>query len=521
MPGQCEQESFQRLLLHADTITAIKLADLKDPDKSDNIQKLLSVFSGDPYFTRGNTQPLTLAPGDKESLEWFLKCIGTLLGLKPFQDEAQKENVATIKAAFNHLRGVHRKFKSETKTNANARDLRNLSRGLGITGNIEKYSLEKIVACYESNKPLYLGDNDKFPVKIVLRQRQRTTPVPNGKLMTEAGKNDSLEEQFFALPLENYYVVQPDESVIFISKDAGGTYHLELVVLRNMIRHPELRDDILRWLRKVADDAVDERRDLRPNHEGKMVQTAVGPGPRHARLFGGAVSYVVHLSPEIILQHDLDGLGAGSLLWTISDVLNPADIMDHIENEIANAKLPRAFTRSVEEGDGFECQIRGKKYEFTLRRCPPEIFITRGYIAEAHVDPSYCDWVITFCIDRCVKEVEYRQSQRSSVRERRPPAFIPGGGANFVDCHLQVLVKQEKNTLMSFKPQFRHGTTVACGAVNHSLTFAFSQKLLDAYNTAQQQLGGRDVLIVSGEGAGQGNPWRAEKDEIIPVNKSV
>lgn len=92
--------------------------------------------------------------------------------------------------------------------------------------------------------------------------------------------------------------------------------------------------------------------------------------------------------------------------------------------------------------------------------------------------------------------VEGPSATRSKPKRKISHDAPVGGGANFVDVDLRVVVKQARGTLMIFKPDHRHGTTIPCGAVNHAVTAAFSQRVVDAKLLGQ---------IVSVSGAGEGN----------------
>ena len=83
-----------------------------------------------------------------------------------------------------------------------------------------------------------------------------------------------------------------------------------------------------------------------------------------------------------------------------------------------------------------------------------------------------------------------------------PSDNIEGGGANFVDASLRVVVKQAKGTLMVFRPEFYHGTTLAAGAINCAVTYAFSKRVVDAWREMQEEQG---VQII--EETGEGNPY--------------
>ncbi len=75
-----------------------------------------------------------------------------------------------------------------------------------------------------------------------------------------------------------------------------------------------------------------------------------------------------------------------------------------------------------------------------------------------------------------------------------------GGGGNFVDITLGVVVKQAQATLLLFQPEYSHGTTRLCGAHNRLCTVTFSSHILDAYRAAA-----RETRVVSGAGGGEGD----------------
>ena len=84
----------------------------------------------------------------------------------------------------------------------------------------------------------------------------------------------------------------------------------------------------------------------------------------------------------------------------------------------------------------------------------------------------------------------------------QPDQRFEGGGANFVDTSIQIVVKQAKGTLMVFRPKFYHGTTLAAGAVNHAVTYAFSKRVCDGWRDLQKKKG---VKVLNG--AGEGSPY--------------
>jgi hypothetical protein len=75
-----------------------------------------------------------------------------------------------------------------------------------------------------------------------------------------------------------------------------------------------------------------------------------------------------------------------------------------------------------------------------------------------------------------------------------------GGGGNFVDVTLGVVVQQATGTLMAFQPEYLHGTTRLCGAHNRTCTITFSTHIAEAFKIAL-----KDTKVESGAGAGEGD----------------
>lgn len=98
------------------------------------------------------------------------------------------------------------------------------------------------------------------------------------------------------------------------------------------------------------------------------------------------------------------------------------------------------------------------------------------------------------------------RSQSGTIPARMDPAtedpslWPVGGGGNFVDMTLKVVVKQATGTLFTFDPTFPHGTTRLCGAHNRTITIAFSAHIQEAFERAKM-----GFYNESGAGAGDGN----------------
>ena len=58
------------------------------------------------------------------------------------------------------------------------------------------------------------------------------------------------------------------------------------------------------------------------------------------------------------------------------------------------------------------------------------------------------------------------------------------GGANFVDVGLKVVIQQETGTILAFKPEQLHGTTLSHGGANSIAAVTFSRRVSDAWADA-------------------------------------
>lgn len=115
--------------------------------------------------------------------------------------------------------------------------------------------------------------------------------------------------------------------------------------------------------------------------------------------------------------------------------------------------------------------------------------LTRVF-SPVHTDASYADWAFTYFVGRT-----------TDLPTKRKPKVRPllGGGMNFVDVSLRVVVKASCSTLMAHRPNYSHGTTYGYDASNLSLSIAFSERLAKAWaGKTNEVLQG----MVSGEGAG-------------------
>ncbi|KAJ7924665.1 hypothetical protein B0H13DRAFT_1601450, partial [Mycena leptocephala] len=115
-------------------------------------------------------------------------------------------------------------------------------------------------------------------------------------------------------------------------------------------------------------------------HPGKMVQVGWNAGPRHARIFGLAISYTKKLDKATVVDHDLDTIGTLTLLWSIVKSLLPAETINGVTAAVGEIGLPKLATHNVSEGTGYRLSVAGKEYCFPLYdRAPCEGLFTQNY----------------------------------------------------------------------------------------------------------------------------------------------
>ena len=114
----------------------------------------------------------------------------------------------------------------------------------------------------------------------------------------------------------------------------------------------------------------------------------------------------------------------------------------------------------------------------------------------AHTDKCWAGYGLSFCVDRFVDDTPEQASTCSHTNTTKQI----GGGGNFVDITLGVVVQQATGTLMAFQPEYLHGTTRLCGAHNRMCTITFSSHIAEAFRIAV-----KGAKVESGAGAGEGN----------------
>ena len=68
------------------------------------------------------------------------------------------------------------------------------------------------------------------------------------------------------------------------------------------------------------------------------------------RVLGWAKSYTKKLDSQVMVEHDLDAVGALSIMWSMVQSTMPSEILDVVNSRLAEVGLPCLATRNVDEG---------------------------------------------------------------------------------------------------------------------------------------------------------------------------
>jgi hypothetical protein len=73
-------------------------------------------------------------------------------------------------------------------------------------------------------------------------------------------------------------------------------------------------------------------------------------GARHARVLGWAKSYTKKLGGQVMVEHDLDAVGALSIMWSLVQSIMPTKILNQVNSHLTAIGLPQLATRNIDEG---------------------------------------------------------------------------------------------------------------------------------------------------------------------------
>ncbi|KAG1720219.1 hypothetical protein EDB19DRAFT_2044708 [Suillus lakei] len=284
-------------------------------------------------------------------------------------------------------------------------------------------------------------------IKVVIRDRSDDTSFKWGTLLVDRGNEDLVDSGNTALSVpvdESWYVIEPDESIIFI--DSNGL--VSLAVLRGRCSQ---RPDLLTYVNDVIDEAVNDCKGVRPTHGGELIQFGWNAGPRHARVFG-LVNNLTNkrLSMTARQQKDSRALGILALSWNLLVASLPAEAIAQ------TLGIPWTYLMALSAFQQLsELPLRDKCHK-TMNHQLYAPYAMNWVTLHSIVDPDQCQL----------------HGDHSS-------------GGNYVDVSLRVVVKCATDTVMSMQPKFKHGTTLAReGVCRQGTAINFSRHIKKAFDEA-------------------------------------
>lgn len=76
----------------------------------------------------------------------------------------------------------------------------------------------------------------------------------------------------------------------------------------------------------------------------------INMGPCHCRVLRWAKSYTKKLDGEIKVDHDLDTVGALSIMWSLVWSVMPVEILKEVDLQLGEDGLPHLATQNVAQG---------------------------------------------------------------------------------------------------------------------------------------------------------------------------
>ncbi|KAJ6458554.1 hypothetical protein C8R45DRAFT_1110079 [Mycena sanguinolenta] len=299
------------------------------------------------------------------------------------------------------LHGKVRAAKREAKAgsdSASHREKRRLVDALGL--NCTPRSLAEFIADAPANRDL----SSHLHPHIVFRKRSAN---PSKRGVSLADTKCRPDDDLIINEEAGYYIVLPGESIFIKSNSVYcGAFYLA-----------RFSNELYEHFRGVIATACSERRNVRPRHDGEMVQVGWNSGPFHARFFGFAVSFERDIDQSTATHHDIDAIAVGDI------------------------GLPKLATRNVAEGTGYRISIGSKEYDFPLHeRAPCEGLFTQNYASPTHIDAAHAPYTFSWTVVRepDVSRPQQPESDRILRSGRSQPAEDPMkwpsyGGGNFVD----------------------------------------------------------------------------------------
>ncbi|KAG1751726.1 hypothetical protein EDB19DRAFT_1903671 [Suillus lakei] len=266
-------------------------------------------------------------------------------------------------------------------------------------------------------------------IKVVIHDRSDDTSFKRGTLSVDHGNEHLVDSGNTALSVpvdESWYVIKPDESIIFINSNG-------LVSLAVLHGRCSQCPDLLTY--------VNDCKGVRPTHEGELIQFGCNAGPHHARVFG----LVNNLTNKRLLttarqQKDPRAPGTPAPSRNPLAASLPAEVSTSCIETIDGAGLPSMTIKDDSSDSGYTLDLPNGPLSVAFDITSSPIHMDQLYV------PYVMNWVTLYSIvdpDQCQLHGDH------------------SSGGNYVDVSLRVVVKCATDTVMSMQPKFKHGTTLA------------------------------------------------------------
>ncbi|KAG1895723.1 uncharacterized protein F5891DRAFT_1193902 [Suillus fuscotomentosus] len=291
---------------------------------------------------------------------------------------------------------------------------------------------------------------------MVTRDRSAKTSYKRCTLLVNRDNEDLVGSGDTALSVpvdDSWYVIEPDESIIFVNSKGSVTL---AVLCSKYGQHP----DLLTYVNSIIDEAVNDRKGVRPTHGRELVQFSWNAGPRHARVFSLVNNFTnkKKLSMATRQQKDSCALGILALSWNL-----------------LIASLPAEVIKGNDLDFGYTLDLPGGPLCFsTAERAPSEAYMSQNYESPIHTDQLYAPYAMNWVTLHAIMDPEQCQLHvgRSS-------------GGNYVDVSLKVVVKCATDIVMSMQPCFQHSTTLAQdGVCRQGTAINFLRHIKQAFDEA-------------------------------------
>ncbi|KIJ23352.1 hypothetical protein M422DRAFT_56865 [Sphaerobolus stellatus SS14] len=305
--------------------------------------------------------------------------------------------------------------------------------------------------------PRTIFDLQQIGVKVIQRSRTTESPIPNTYYLVDAGneelRQDHKKTHIVSSRHREWCTVEENESVIFLNEQG----EIELAILRGICG----RQDVVDYITGIIQEAAFTRRNVRPHHVGKVIQYGYNAGQWHSRIWGLVNNLKQSkLTPDEKAKFDSRMLNLFAVGWSLVKSQAPAEAVKPVLEAIANAGLPEMaaegfqgketlyqkvlLNASSSDTTGYSLELEETNVRFSLaERAPCEGYIAVNYAARCHMDKIYAPYAFSW-------QTHYKP----------PDGFEGNPGGNYVDLTLAVTIRSSKDSLMVFKPNYPHGTTL-------------------------------------------------------------